>query len=42
MSNLIPVLRKMAVEKVNDVRDALERLSEYMEAQISKNQEINF
>jgi hypothetical protein len=32
----------MAVEKVNDVRDALERLSEYMEAQISKNQEINF
>ena len=42
LSNLIPVLKKMAVEKVNDVRDALERLSEYMETQISKNQEINF
>ena len=42
LSNLIPVLKKMAVEKVNDVRNALERLSEYMETQISKNQEINF
>ena len=42
LSNLIPVLKKMAVETVNDVRDALERLSEYMETQISKNQEINF
>ncbi len=42
LSNLIPVLRKIAVEKVGDVRDALEKLSEYMEVQINKGQEIDF
>ena len=29
--NLIPVLSKLAKDKVSDVRDALEILSEYME-----------
>jgi CTD small phosphatase-like protein 2 len=27
LGNLIPVLKKLVVEKVNDVRDGLERLS---------------
>jgi len=35
LSNLIPVLKKLVVEKVSDVRDGLERLSEYMESQIN-------
>ena len=40
--NLIPVLKKLAMDGVNDVRDGLEKLSEYMEARISKGQEIVF
>ena len=28
--NLIPVMKKLAVEKVEDVRDGLETLSKYM------------
>ena len=40
--NLIPVLRKLVVEKVNDIRDGLERLSEYMEMKMTKGQEIIF
>lgn len=40
--NLIPVMRKLAVEGVKDVRDGLERLSEHMETHMSKGQEIVF
>ncbi len=28
--NLIPVLKKLAIDGVNDVRDGLEKLSEFM------------
>ena len=40
--NLIPVLIKLARSKVNDVRDGLEKLSEYMEAKMKSSQDINF
>jgi hypothetical protein len=40
--NLIPVLKKLVVEGVNDVRAGLEKLSEYMETRMSKGQEIVF
>ena len=40
--NLIPVMKKLAVEGVKDVRDGLEKLSEHMEAHMSKGQEIVF
>jgi len=40
--NLIPVMRKLAVDEVKDVRDGLEKLSEEMEAFMSKGQEIVF
>ena len=35
-------MRKLAVEGVKDVRDGLEKLSEYMETNMSKGQEIVF
>ncbi len=40
--NLIPVLKKLVVEGVSDVRAGLEKLSEYMETRMSKGQEIVF
>lgn len=40
--NLIPVLIKLARSKVNDVRDGLEKLSEYMETKMKSSQDINF
>jgi CTD small phosphatase-like protein 2 len=40
--NLIPVLKKLVTDGVNDVRDGLEKLSEYMEMRMSKGLEIVF
>lgn len=40
--NLIPVMVKLAVSGVNDVRDGLEILSDYMESQMKKGEEIDF
>jgi hypothetical protein len=36
------VLKKLAVDVVRDVRDGLEKLSEFMEMRMSKGQEILF
>ena len=38
--NLIPVLKKIAVDNVQDVRDALETLSKYMESKLEAGEEI--
>ena len=38
----MPVLRKLVVEGVSDLRDGLEKLSEFMESKISKGQEVVF
>ena len=40
--NLIPVLKKLVVDQVKDVRDGLEKLSEFMEARMEKGQGIVF
>lgn len=40
--NLIPVMKKLAVDGVSDVRDGLEKLSEYMESRLAKGQEVVF
>lgn len=40
--NLIPVMTKLATSQVNDVRDGLEVLSDYMEEQMKKGEEIDF
>lgn len=40
--NLIPVLKKLVIDGVEDVREGLEKLSEFMEIRMSKGLEIVF
>ena len=40
--NLIPVMAKIAVSEVKDVREGLEVLSDYMENQMKNGEEIDF